>query len=326
MLKRVFGVAAIGLGVTTAIALGLVASQRPAESLPEGAMSFADVLTSVDTAEMTLVHSPARDGARLSAWHLPADRPDAPLLVLVHGSGWHGGQFKALAAQLDGAADILAVNLRGHFNGPGARGDVSYLGQLEDDLADLILARRKGDQPVVFAGHSSGGGLVVRFAGGAHAGLIDGAVLLAPFLKYDAPTTRENSGGWAHVLTRRIVGLSMLNMLRVHVLDHLTVIQFAMPEAVRNGPVGHEATLAYSWRLNQSYAPRSDYLGDIAHLPPFLLVAGRDDESFIAEGYEPLMTPVTDNGQYVVIDGVNHLGVVHDPRVADLIKEFLSRV
>ena len=73
-------------------------------------------------------------------------------------------------------------------------------------------------------GHSSGGWLVVRFAGGAHGDLIDHAVLLAPFLKYNAPTTRENAGGWAYTMVRRIIGLSMLNTFRITALNYLPII------------------------------------------------------------------------------------------------------
>ncbi|CUJ95717.1 putative magnesium chelatase accessory protein [Shimia thalassica] len=326
MWKQVITFAAISVGISASIALGLILSQRPVTDLPEGPMSFDDVATAPRLASAQLVKDTARDGATLTAWHVPARVENAPLLVLVHGSGWHGAQFDQLAAQLDGTAEVLAVNLRGHFNGPGTRGDVDYLGQFEDDLADVIKARRQDGQKVVLAGHSSGGGLVVRFAGGAHRDLIDAAVLMAPFLKYNAPTTRENSGGWAHVLTRRVIGLSMLNMARINVLDHLTVIQFAMPAEIRNGPKGHEATLAYSWRLNQSFAPRADYLVDVAKLPDFLLLVGSEDESFVAEGYEPLMSEVTQNGTYVVVEGANHLGVVHADETVARLRGFLENV
>lgn len=325
MIRQALSFVLISAAVTAVLPFALILSQRPVaqDDLPVGEMSFADVGRG-DGAEMALVEVPLRDDAMMRVWALDADREDAPLVVMVHGSGWHGEQFSGLAARLEGQADIVAVNLRGHFNGPAPRGDVAYLGQLEEDLADVIAARRKPGQEVVLLGHSSGGGLVVRFAGGMHGKMIDKAVLLAPFLKYNAPTTRENSGGWAHVLRRRVIGLSMLNAVGIHALDHLTAIQFAMPKAVREGPKGAEATLAYSWRLNQSYAPRGDYLSDVAALPPFLLIAGAGDESFVADGYEPLMETVTEKGRYHVLEGVTHLGVVDAERTGDLIREFLQ--
>jgi alpha-beta hydrolase superfamily lysophospholipase len=112
-----------------------------------------------------------------------------------HGSGWHGMKFHGLAKELATRADVVVPDLRGHGVTPHRRGDIDYINQLEDDLADLIKATAQPSQKVVVLGHSSAGGLVVRFAGGEHCEIIDHAVLLAPFLKHNAPTTRENSGG-----------------------------------------------------------------------------------------------------------------------------------
>ncbi len=320
ILLRTIGISIV---IFFGIALGMIASQRPSKVTQEGGLDFSAQLAAAGGPKLTMVEDVARDGAILTSGYL-AGPQGAPLLVLVHGSGWHGAQFARLASRLSASAGVLVVNLRGHFNGAGLRGDVRYIGQLEDDLADIILAHRSAGQSVVLAGHSSGGGLVVRFAGGAHRDLIDGAVLLAPFLKYNAPTTRKNAGGWATPLTRRIIGLSMLNMVGVHWLDRLTAIQFSMPDAVLNGPSGDQATLAYSWRLNVSYAPRDDYLADVAALPPFQLIVGAQDESFVASGYAPLMSRVSDVGQYHVIAGVGHLGVVDAPETAKLMEQFLA--
>ena len=308
------------------IAVGLIVSQPPKVSVArDGAgLDFSGTLSRAPVEPLDMVETAARDGGVLRSGFV-AGPEGAPLLILVHGSGWHGGQFDGLAREISVGADVLTANLRGHFNGPKPRGDVSYVGQMEDDLADLIAAHRKTGQQVVLGGHSSGGGLVVRFAGGAHREMIDGAVLMAPFLKYDAPTTRENSGGWAYPLTRRIVGLSMLNMVGIRALDHLTIMQFSMPEAVMRGPNAEQATEAYSWRLNKSFAPRDAYLEDVAALPAFLLVAGSQDESFVAQGYQPLMSEVTTQGQYHVVDGIGHLDIVDAPETAALMGEFLER-
>jgi pimeloyl-ACP methyl ester carboxylesterase len=305
------------------IALGLIASQPPGDVRGEGGLDFASQIEAGLAEPLPLTPVKMRDGFPLQVRHL--DGPEgAPLLVMVHGSGWHGAQFDRLARELAGQADVLVPDLRGHGAKPGRRGDVEYIGQFEDDLADLIAAYRKPDQKVILLGHSSGGGLVVRMAGGAHGDLLDGAVLLAPFLKYNAPTTRPNSGGWAMPLTRRIIGLSMLNGAKITALNHLTVIQFAMPQAVLDGPLGHTATTAYSFRLNTSFAPRADYTADIAALPPFLLAVGDKDEAFFAEKYQPLMSTLTDQGRYALIPDAAHLDMVDDPQTLTEIKGFLS--
>lgn len=264
-----------------------------------------------------------RDGSKMAVRHAKGPA-GGPLVVMVHGSGWHGQQFEGLAAGLADLADVLAPDLRGHGLAPTRRGDVDYIGQLEDDLADLIAARAAPQQKVVLLGHSSGGGLVVRFAGGAHRGLVDGAVLLAPFLHHSAPTTRENSGGWASVCLRRIIGLSVLNTLRITALNDRPVIRFAMPEVVLNGPLGHTATTEYSYRLNTSFAPRADWQTDVAGLPPFLLVAGMQDEAFYADRFEASLAPQNPAGRYVLLPGVSHLDVVDADATLTALRDFVA--
>lgn len=324
MIGKIPGIVAGAVAMPLAIALGLIGSQRPIEMAGEGGLDFSRQI--VGKGDPLPVEKVAmRDGFGLSVRHV-GQGGDKPLLVLVHGSGWHGAQFDALAGQLADVAEVLAPDLRGHGADPGRRGDVDYIGQFEDDLADLIRASAQPGQKVILAGHSSGGGLVVRFAGGEHRGLIDGAVLMAPFLKYNAPTTRPNSGGWAHVLTRRIIGLSMLNAADIKALNHLTVIQFDMPKAVLEGPLGHTATTAYSYRLNTTFAPRRAYETDIAALPRFLLIAGTGDEAFFADRYEPLMAPLNGNGRYRLVAGVSHLDIVDASETKAAIREFLNEL
>jgi len=325
LIKRVLIFALITTLTYLSIALALVASQQTQKMSGEGGLDFGAQLAGSDHPPLERTRFTARDGVTLAVLHVPSMRPNAPLLILVHGSGWHGGQFDMLVSNLAKTAEILVPDLRGHGVNPQPRGDVAYIGQLEDDVADLIKTYKRDDQKVILAGHSSGGGLVVRFAGGAHGDLIDGAIMMAPFLKYNAPTTRKNSGGWAQPLTRRIIGLSMLNNIRVTVLNHLVAIQFAMPDEVLNGPLGQTATVAYSYRLNQSYAPRNAYLQDIAALPEFMVIVGTADEAFVADQYAPLMRGVTDKGEFHLVNGVDHLEIVNAPQTQIYIEAFLDK-
>jgi energy-coupling factor transporter ATP-binding protein EcfA2 len=216
--------------------------------------------------------------------------------------------------------------LRGQGFTPEQRGDVAYIGQLEDDLADLIgVAQQKfPETTMIIGGHSSGGGLAVRFAGGEHGTMADAYLLLAPFLKYNAPTTRRGSGGWARPLTRRIMGLTMLNSIGIRWFNGLTVIQINMPQAVLDGPLGDSATTAYSYRLNTAYAPRSKYGRDLAAITqPLLVVAGTDDESFIAEQYEPTISAHTSIGTYSLLPDVGHIDLLTTPEIEPVLAEWL---
>ncbi|MBL3701873.1 alpha/beta fold hydrolase [Sulfitobacter sp. BDSS02] len=319
----------MSVGIYFVIAVALIVTQHPKPLEARDGLDFSEVIASgsfvpPETPEFTRKTYTARDGAELAYTHVKTeDSAGLPLIIMVHGSGWFGGQFDRLAWALRDVAEFKAITLRGHGASPERRGDVDYVGQFEDDIADLIADDPR--EPILL-GHSSGGGLVVRFAGGENGTKMGGAILLAPFLKHNAPTTRTNSGGWAHVLTRRIIGLSMLNTVGIHWLDHMDVIQFNLPKAVLDGPLGDYAATSYSWRLNTSFAPRSDYIADIAELPPFLLVAGAQDEAMVADQYEPLMSDVTDEGRYHVVNGAAHLDIVDAPETEALIRDFLSEL
>ena len=323
MFLRILRQVLFSVVITLVIATILVFTQSPKEMEGEGGLDFARLLERDVSTPAPLQSVPMRDGYDLKV-RTYGGADSVPLLVLVHGSAWHGLQFDSLARNLAGKADVIVPDLRGHGTAPGRRGDLDYIGQFEDDLADLITAVAKPGQPVLMAGHSSGGGLVVRFAGGEHGNMLDGAVLMAPFLKHNAPTMRENSGGWSNVLTRRIIGLSILNTFQIKVFNHLPIIQFNMPKTVLDGPLGDTATTAYSYRLNTSYAPRNAYLDDVAALPKFILLAGGADEAFVSSQFAPTMGAVTDKGRFDMILGASHLDIVDDPRTLGIIEGFLD--
>lgn len=325
---------AISLGVAAAIyglvAVALTLTSRPTGTTADdsGSMDFASAISSAYDDMPTLTAATARDGKPLP-YRLYEDSSDTGrLIVLVHGSGWHGMQFHSLARELAkaGAGTVAVPDLRGHGKNPERRGDIDHIGQFEEDLADLIDHLHGGRQrSVIMGGHSSGGGLVVRFAGGPYGAKADGFILLAPFLKHNAPTTKPNSGGWARPAIPRIVGLTMLNSVGLTAFNGLPVISFAMPRTVLDGPYGDTATTSYSYRLNASFAPRSNYGRDLAAIRvPLLVIAGAEDEAFEASLYEGTISQYTDSGAYHVLPGANHIGLVTDDRVPLLIRDWLA--
>ena len=107
---------------------------------------------------------------------------------------------------------VFAPDIRGHGQS-GERGDIAYIGQLEDDMEDLLdhVAQTFPDRPVVMAGHSLGGGYALRIAGSRIGGRFKRFILLAPFLGKEASVGRRHASGLARVAIPRIVALEMLN-------------------------------------------------------------------------------------------------------------------
>ena len=263
----------------------------------------------------------ARDGTQLAYRHYSAD--SEKIVILLHGTGWHSRYFLPLAEFIssEGLAQVYTPDLRGHGLSPKRRGDVDYIGQLEDDLADLIaiIQKENPNSMLIVGGHSGGGGLAVRFAGGQYGQKANAYLLMSPFLKYNAPTTRTNSGGFAKPYTGRIIGIVMLNNVGIRWFNYLTAIEFNMPEKARDGT----ETLSYSYRLNTAYAPR-DYEKDLSAITqPLLVVAGTKDEAFIYCQYEPVISQYT-KVQVKLLQGVTHMGVVVSPEVRPIVKEWLE--
>lgn len=253
----------------------------------------------------------ARDGADLGVAHYRAETPRK--LIVLHGSGWHGRYFATAARFFSerGLADVYAPNIRGHFRAGPTRGDIHHVGQLEEDIADLIASIRKNDPDafVVLGGHSSGGALAIRFANGPFAGSVDAYLAVAPFLGHRAPTFVADAGGWAHPSVPRIVGLTMLNNAGIRALDHLPTLAFNLPERYRDGT----ETLAYSHRLTTNINLRGDFEADIASLPHRALVlVGRDDEAMRAAEFPALFGRLT-KAEIMLLDGVGHLDAVSHP-------------
>jgi len=259
----------------------------------------------------------ARDGTELAYRHYPARAPaSGQIAVVVHGSSGSSVAVHALAKTLAARGiDTYAPDIRGH-GASGTRGDIVYLGQLEDDLADFVAEIRKASPtaPLTLIGHSSGGGFALRVAGSPIQNLFARTVLLAPYLGYDAPSSRQDAGGWASPDIPRFLGLTLLRRLGIVCCESLPTIAFAV------GP-NTSAVLAstYSYRLMRNFGTTRDYRADLAAATkPVAVFAGAADELMFPDKYKEA---VGERVSVKLIDGVNHMGIVSDPAAVSVIAD-----
>jgi alpha-beta hydrolase superfamily lysophospholipase len=309
-----WGLAAVGFAAL--LLAGLIA--RPVRQPPE-LTSISDSRKSIDLSTLPPVERfQARDGTELAYRHYPARAPATqPVAIVVHGSsGSSRGAIHVLSTVLAArGVQTYAVDIRGH-GASGTRGDIAYLGQLEDDLADLVGVIRKihPAAPLTLIGHSSGAGFALRVAGSPIQNLFARTVLLAPYLGYDAPSSRPNSGGWAYADVPRFIALTLLRRLGLPFAESLPAIAFAVPPNSTD-----RLTATYSYRLLRNFGVSPDYRRDLAVATrPTTIFAGAADELILSD---KLRDAVGDRATIRLIDGVNHMGIVSDPRAVSVIAD-----
>jgi alpha-beta hydrolase superfamily lysophospholipase len=305
-LTAVTALALIGL-----IALTLAAMIAAPLTPPAPLESISTTARAVDRSDMPqLKRFSARDGTVLAYREYPATTVTSDrIAILIHGSSGSSASVHALAKALaTHGVTTYAPDIRGH-GASGTRGDITYVGQLEDDLEDLASEIHKAhpNAPLVLIGHSSGGGFALRVAASPIQSLFARTVLLAPYLGYDATTNRPNSGGWANADIPRIVALHLLRHAGMHCCEGLPVVALAVPphsEKIQ--------TAVYSYRLTSNFGVKGNYRDDLAAAKaPITIISGAADELMVAANYRAAVADFS----FVdvrLLDGVNHMGVVSD--------------
>jgi non-heme chloroperoxidase len=301
----------------------LIASPPPPIAQPRDVFDFTSLSPARTEVPLpSLRRYPARDGEELAyrIYDSTADR----ILIFVHGSSYHGAGYHALASFISaaGVAKVVLPNLRGHLQSGRRRGDVDYIGQFEDDLADLIAFLRGEhlDGPITLGGHSSGGGLAIRFAGGSHRAAVSSFLLLSPIIPRSPSIRGGTAGGWASLHWRRLYGLLALNAVGIHGFDALPIVAFNKPAKYWDGT----ETLSYSYRLNVSYHPRYKYQNDIGALgEQTLVLVGANDQAIDPEALRAEFVKNAPRAKVAVLPDVNHFGIFSDRAALAMIADWL---
>jgi alpha-beta hydrolase superfamily lysophospholipase len=308
-----------GVGVLSLVLLAMLAT--PLQPLPE-LQAISRVRGTVDLSSLPAVERfQGRDGTWLGFRHYAAGRaPTGRVAIVIHGSsGSSGGTIHALSQALAArGVETYALDMRGH-GVSGTRGDIGYVGQLEDDLADFVAVLRKTvpSAPLTLVGHSSGGGFALRVAGSPIQNLFERFVLLAPYLGYDAPSTRAQSGGWASADIPRIIALMALRTVGINCCEALTVLALAVPPNSEKALVG-----IYTDRLMRNFGVSGDYRRDLAAATrPLTIFAGADEELMFADKYAEAVRGAKGAVDVKLIDGINHMGIVAAPKAMSIIAD-----
>lgn len=311
-----------GVAVVALCALGgVLAFNAPVR--PPPLASVSDPFAGVDFSDLPGLQTyPARDGVALGYRLYKGD--GGQVVVLIHGSSDDGSGMHALAKTLrNSGASVFVPVLRGHGNF-GRSGDVDYIGQLEDDLADLVgvLRSSHASASMSLIGFSSGGGFVLRVIASPYEKLFDRYVIISPALPPGTATIRPGTGGWASLALPRTIGLAVLNRIGIDWFNGLPIVAFATT------PKAKHLTSSYSFRLAIDFGASRDYLAGLARsTKPAALLVGEADELFYAGNYAPLFKPVRPSLPIAVVPGVGHIGMTVTPEgMAAVQKAYLDLV
>jgi len=266
----------------------------------------------------------ARDGKKIFAYYFPTKSQNT--IVLIHGVGTTSYTFNKTAGLLQTAtnANVYAIDLRGHGKSDGASGDVDYINQYADDLADIVAAIRK-KQPngkIIIAAHSMGGGITFNYLIAHSSHQIDGVLMFAPLLSQLSPaikqpqrTKGDTTEPFMKIHIERIIGLKMLNEIQNTSLNHLPVLFFNKPT--------NDLLRTYSYRANQSMSPENHKIGLKAVNIPFLVLIGTKDEAFDATIMKKTVE-ANSKGRCEIIEGYSHNGIRHAPEAYQLIGDWFK--
>ncbi len=246
-------------------------------------------------------------------------------VILIHGSGSESRYLAYLANALSGnnKPTVITPDLRGHGRNISNEADVDYIGQLENDIEDIVHYAQKemGAEKIILAGHSSGGGLVLRYIGNTKLTNVDKAIMISPYLGHDSPVVKPNSGGWVTVAVKRWVGISMLNHAGITCFNKRPVLFFNRPDA-------YDDTLqvdSYSYQMAVNFAPKN-FEKEVRHLHTMSLVlVGEKDESFYPDHFEKVFEPAKSLVTVSIVPEANHLGIVKNDEVATKIMDWISK-
>lgn len=242
------------------------------------------------------------------------------ILVLLHGVGEDNKYLFQLANYFskNNIAKVYTPNLRGYGDFVERRGDVDYIGQIEDDLTDFLiwLKANNHESRIILGGHSFGGASTLRFASSPAEHLVDGYIFIAPYIHPKAPFIKKN---YSKVSYYNLITLSILEKLKIRKFHHKPVYTSLKAEELRHG--GEAPQLSYRMAMSRIPTKYRDAINAINK--PSMAIVGGDDELYNTEKFEDVFKS---NPFFTtkVLPGINHDGILFSNEAFQDIEEWLS--
>jgi alpha-beta hydrolase superfamily lysophospholipase len=179
----------------------------------------------------------ASDSCKLAYYPYIPSKPKA-IVLFYCGAGLYGNSIHQwIAKELQEKHEIgtCIVDIRGHGNSEGARGDAPNIQIVWNDISVMIdhIRNQYPNIPLYLAGHSSGAGLLLNYAAWPLHKAVNGLILLAPYLGPMSGALKEHKNPdeqfakkvrtWVYIVAGISKGL---------LFSHIPAVYFNYPESV----------------------------------------------------------------------------------------------
>jgi acylglycerol lipase len=257
----------------------------------------------------------ASDGIDLAYYtKIPKSKPAAALIFLHGGGAYSGAGYQNFAEGLSEkyGISVYLIDLRGHGNSGGPRGDSPSVQQVWEDLKLFVNYVREKNPgiPLYLGGHSSGGGLVLNYLTWDKKTRVDGYFFISPQFGYKSGTARKNAKSSFTTVRYWVFILSAISGGRL--FGHTTAVYFNYPEKI----LALQPLMLKSITRNMSVsmtpdAPQKQF-SKIDK--PFGLFIGEKDELFAPEKIvkysEYSDKEIQMKSASKIIDNENHLSIL----------------
>ena len=270
------------------------------------------------------------DGLKLACYAFEAQFPIATVVFLHGGGAYSGAGYQFLAKSLADkySMSVILLDLRGHGNSEGPRGDSPNVEQVWRDVGAVndYVKQLHPDLKLFLGGHSSGAGVVLNYLSWNRDPNLSGYIFLSPQLGYKSKTERSgNPNPFATADTDVFVKYAMS---QGQGYGNTPAVFFNYPDEI----IQRQPLIIKSITVNMSLSMTPDnpqeQFKDIDK--PFALFIGEKDELFdsekvirFADFADKKLKP---NSTVQVVPDQNHLSIlgVADRLIANAIQKMMT--
>ncbi len=253
----------------------------------------------------------ASDGTFLAYYPFIPQNPTA-IVIFYHGAGLYTNKsHQWVATELQQKYNIACymIDIRGHGNSNGPRGDTPTIEQVWQDVDTIVekIKNKYPNLPLYLAGHSSGSGLLINYnAYGKNAKDISGYIFLAPYLGPQSGTLKEHKNPKQNFVKKARIWVYIINnLISWNFLRHIHAVFFNYPPLLLDeDPL---IVSSYSYAMSCATTPYDIHYLFAQLNKPFAIYIGQDDEQFLSE---KIVEYKKENSIAEIIPHAKHLSIL----------------